>query len=312
MRWRSRVVGASRLQPGEVMWKACTLAVFAFACHREGATPQVPASAMQPPPPPANGAPAPDPARGAYIAAIAGCTTCHERTLAGGKEMKLPTGGTARMPNITNDRETGVGAWSDAQIVTAIRRGVRPDGAKLAPLMPYPYYNRMTDADANAVVAYIRSQPPVRKPVKRSDGLPAPVEMASGRGNVDRVEDLHAHGEYLASLMHCAACHTPRQGPLANQALAGGMAFGNVIAANITPDRDTGIGSWSDDEIIRAVREMKDNTDQDLRPPMANYRDGYSKLTDEDARALVLYLRSVPPVHHDITADKPPTVGRQP
>jgi len=177
--------------------------------------------------------------------------------------------------------------------------------------MPYPYYNRMTDADAYAVVAYIRSQPAVRKQVKRSDGLPAAIDMAEPRGNVDRVEDPHAHGEYLATLMHCAACHTPRQGPLANQALAGGTAFGKVIAANITPDRDTGIGSWSDDEIIRAVREMKDNTDQDLRPPMASYRDGFGKLTDDDAHALALYLRSVPPVHHDITAEQPTTVGQR-
>jgi mono/diheme cytochrome c family protein len=290
------------------MWKACTLAAFAIACHREAAAPQVPASAMQPPP---AAAPVPDVDRGAYVAAISGCATCHDRTLGGGMEAKLPNGGTARLPNISPDRETGIGAWSDVQIVAAIRRGIRPDGSKLAPLMPYPYYNRMTDADAYAVVAFIRSQTPVRNQVKRSENLPAPVEMAEPRGNVDRVEDRHAHGEYLASLMHCAACHTPRQGQLANQALAGGTPFGKVIAANITPDRDTGIGSWSDDEIIRAVREMKDNSGQDLRPPMANYRDGYGKLTDDDAHALVVYMRSVPPVHHDITADKPPTIGKQ-
>lgn len=227
-------------------------------------------------------------------------------------------GGIARMPNVTQDRETGVGAWSDTQLAAAIRQGVRPDGARLAPLMPYPFFNRMTDADAFALVAYMRSQPAVHKQVARSEKLPMkPIDMGAPIGNVDRVEDPRAHGEYLASLMHCAACHTPQQGPFANQALAGGTKFPGangaaVIAPNITPDRDTGIGSFDDKDIVRAVREMKDPTGQDLRNPMAMYKDGYARLTDEDAHALVAFLRSVPPVHHDITQENPSSVSQQP
>ncbi|MGE5183479.1 MAG: c-type cytochrome, partial [Acidobacteriota bacterium] len=154
---------------------------------------------------------------------------------------------------------------------------------------------------------------PIHNEVARSENLAMrPIEMTAPRGNVDRVEDLHAHGEYIASLMHCGACHTPMQGPYANQTFAGGTAFGDVIAANITPDRDTGIGSWSDRDIIRAVREMKDDAGQDLRAPMASYRIGWSHLSDADARALVFFMRSVPPVHHDITNEQPSSVSRQP
>jgi mono/diheme cytochrome c family protein len=301
------------------MWRYSfsLLVATSFACHSE------PAPAVMPSTPVAT-APAPSPevrqiqlARGEYIAAISGCTTCHGKDLAGGLEVPLG-GGIVRMPNVTQDRATGVGAWSDTQIVAAIRQGVRPDRGRLAPLMPYAYYNRMTDADAFALVAYMRSQLPVRKHVARSEHLPMkPLDIAAPVGNVDRVEDPRAHGEYIASLMHCAACHTPQQGPEANQAFAGGTKFPGangaaVIAPNITPDRDTGIGTFDDADIVRAVRDMKDPTGQDLHNPMAMYKDGYARITNEDAHALVVFLKSVPPVHHDITQENPSTLSQRP
>jgi mono/diheme cytochrome c family protein len=216
------------------------------------------------------------------------------------------------MPNISPDRDTGIGAWSDTQIIAAVRRGLRPDGTRLAPLMPYAYYNRMTDGDAAALVAYLRAQAPVRHEVARSENLPMkPIDVAEPRGSVDRVHDLHAHGEYIATLMHCAACHTPMEGSLANQAYAGGTRFGDVVAPNITPDRDTGIGSWSEDDIIRAVREMKDPSGHKLHPPMADYREDWAHLTGTDAHALVIFLRKVPPVHHELEETQHP-VSQQP
>jgi mono/diheme cytochrome c family protein len=271
------------------MRKAFALAVVALGCHEARPAPPVP-----PEPLPTQPATAPDLARGAYIAAISGCATCHERNFAGGLEVRMPNGGFVRMANITPDRDTGIGAWSDAQIAAAIRRGVRPDHTRLAQVMPYAYYNRMTDADVTSLIAYLRALPAVNLEVERSEGLGPPLEIVEVHGNVDRVEDARAHGEYLATLMHCEACHTPRRGAFANRAFAGGTRFADVVSSNITPDTDTGIGTWSDEDIVRAVREMKDNTGQSLRPPMANYRDSYSKLTDVDAHALVFYLRSVP------------------
>jgi mono/diheme cytochrome c family protein len=264
-------------------------------------------------------------ARGAYVAAIAGCTTCHtpmmpdgqlpdhSRELAGGSEVRLPDGSLIRMPNITVDRETGIGKWSDAQIVAAIRQGVRPDGARLAPMMPYAYYNRMTDSDAAAVVAYVRAEPPVRQRVARSEGVrtAGPV-MAAPRGYVDRAADPKAHGEYIASLMHCGACHTPQRGPFANQTFAGGLAMGpSVVSANISSDPETGIGAWGEADVIDAVRAMRTPSGATIRAPMAMYREAWSQLSDDDAHALAVYVKSVPAVKHEVKqpAEEPPNVS---
>jgi mono/diheme cytochrome c family protein len=282
------------------------VSVVSLACHREPNPPTIPAMPVT-----AETQPTPekhevDVARGEYIAAISGCTTCHGADLSGGD----------KMPNITADPGTGIGKWTDTQIIAAVRRGVRPDGGRLAPLMPYPYFNRMTDADAQALVVYIRAQPPVQKQVERGKFPMQPIAISAPVHNVDRAEDPRAHGEYLAALMHCGACHTPQQGPYANQALAGGTRFPQpdgsfVITPNVTPDKDTGVGSWDNKDLVRAVREMKDPTGQDLRDPMAKYKQAWAQLSDTDAAALAAFVRSVPAVRHDITTDVPPAVSRR-
>lgn len=253
--------------------------------------------------------------RGQYVAMIAGCTTCHTPMMPDGKlhdhshelegtELKVPGGPAIEVPNITPDEDTGIGKWSDAQIIASIRQGVRPDGARLAPVMPYPYYNRMTDADATALVAYLRTQPAIHHPVPRNTKLGMkPVDVAAPQGYVDRTDDPHAHGEYLASLMHCGSCHTPQQGPFANDVFAGGTQLGDIVAPNITSDRDTGIGSWSEDDVITAVTKMKDPEGHDLMPPMSEYAEAWSHLTGADAHALAVYVKSVPPIHHDLSSE---------
>ena len=297
------------MQRGSFM-RPIALAFFVFpviACHREPARPTMAATPVAHEPAPSPETHALELARGQYLVAIAGCTTCHGTDLSGGRELPIG-GGIARIPNITVDPETGIGKWSDAQIGRAIRRGLTPDGRKLAPMMPYPYFNRMTDADVGALVAFVKSQPPVRKHVARSERLPMqPIDMPAPVGNVDRTEDSHAHGEYLATIMHCGACHTPQQGPYANQAFAGS---GKI--PNITSDRDTGIGTWSEQDIIHAVRDMKDPTGHDLGNPMAMYKDAWSRLSDEDAHALAVFVKSIPPVRHDISTDVPPAVSARP
>jgi mono/diheme cytochrome c family protein len=307
-------------------WRFPLLAVVVVGgCKKEPAMPVAPA------PPPIAETPTPvEPdrlARGAYVATISGCVVCHtpmnagavdkERPFAGGREEQLYRGGTWRSPNITPDRETGIGAWSDAQIIAAIRTGVRHDGERLLPIMPYPYFHRMTDEDATAVVAYLRAQRPIVNKVARSEGLQmSPIELPAATGNVDRMDDPEAHGEYLANLMHCEACHTPQDGPNARVAGAGGTPFrladGRTISsANITSDPDTGIGSWSEDQIIATLRTMETPDGTSIQGPMASYKDVWSQLTDGDARALAAYVESLPAVRHEIP-DRRPAVTSAP
>lgn len=236
-------------------------------------------------------------ARGEYVATIAGCLICHSRP---GMEMPLPNGGVLRMPNITPDPDTGIGAWSDAQIINAIRIGTRPDETTLSTMMPYPFFHRMTDSDAQAVVAFLRAQPPIRARVERSENLPMPpVTMPPAIGHVDPAHD-RGHGEYLVALMHCGACHTKRGGA----PFAGGSEIGDVVAANITSDPITGIGTWSHRDIVRAVREMKTPDGHDILGPMADYKQAWSILTDRDARAVAVFIKSLPSVRDNLRDDK--------
>lgn len=298
------------------MWKhVVPVALVALACHREAPPALVPSSSIsadprlaQPTTPPR------ELARGTYVATIAGCIVCHGGAAADNSTMTVSGGiagplggGVWRAPNLTPDRETGLGGWSDTQVAQAIRVGLRAERPRLLPIMPYPYYHRMTDDDVRAVVTFLRAQPPVKNDVERSEGLPlAPVELTEPVGNVDRVDDPAAHGEYLANLMHCGACHTPQSGPLAGKPLAGGTKFqldtGTIIAPNLTSDRDTGIGTWTADDIVRAVKRMTLPNGQPIGPPMSNYRDAWAQLTDADARALASYILEVPPVHNDTDA----------
>src|SRR5262245_5377101 len=156
--------------------------------------------------------------RGLYVVNVSGCLVCHtpltaagspdmSRLGAGGLEVRVPGLGVWRSPNITPDRESGIGSWTDDQILDAIRIGVRPDGKRLLPIRPYAFYHRMTDADARAVVVYVRALSPVPHVVPRTEIAMQPVVLERPAGNVDPVDDPRAHGEYLATLMHCAACH---------------------------------------------------------------------------------------------------------
>jgi len=229
--------------------------------------------------------------RGAYVAAVAGCATCHGKDLSGGKEAPLGAG-VWRASNLT---PSALGTWTKAEIIAAIRDGVRPDGTRLAPIMPYEAYHHMTDADADAVVAYLRRKEPVAKTVARSENLPmTPPEL----GPVDRTDpdDAVGHGRYLATLMHCFGCHGADG--------SGGMAFAiagkTTIAPNITSDTRTGIGLWSEAAIIRAVRNMRDDHDHAIHPPMSLYAADWARLTDRDAHALALYVQSLPPVRHEV------------
>ncbi|MFL5041505.1 MAG: c-type cytochrome [Xanthobacteraceae bacterium] len=274
------------------------------------ATTMTTASAQAPVAPDAASAQSPL-ARGTYLMnSIVACGNCHTpqtpqgpvagKELAGGTPFREGFG-VAYAPNITTDPETGIGKWTDQQIITAIREGKRPDGTVIGPPMPIPLYRDMSDEDVQAIVAYIRAVPPVANKVAKSE-YKIPLPPAYGPPITAAVtappkSDKVAYGAYLAGpLGHCIECHSS---PGANGAPdfvnhlgAGGMNFngpwGTTVARNITP---TNLGTWLDSDIKTAITTGVRPGGERLRPPMAY---GYYKnINGDDLDAIVAYLRSL-------------------
>jgi cytochrome c553 len=275
-------------------------------------------------------------ARGAYLVNQAmSCGACHttregsfaltgERAdmLLAGTAIELPKDGFKLwIPNLTPDVETGLGGWSDDEIMRAVRDGVGQDGHLLFPLMPFSSYRHVSDEDLRAIVAYLRSVPPVknRRPFSGNQ-LGFVAELLVSRGMMhhepardvappDRRDQL-AYGEYVLRLGHCAECHAatgtgPRdvgeEGFLSGWDHAEGLpGVGKVYCRNLTPDRDTGLGRYSADQIKRALREGRRLDGQRMAPPMSLFIPHLSGLTDDDMDALVAFIRSVPPVKNKI------------
>ncbi|HYH36842.1 MAG TPA: c-type cytochrome [Azospirillum sp.] len=253
--------------------------------------------------------------RGAYLMnGIVACGNCHTpqgpdgplpgMELAGGLRMEdAPF--TAHTSNLTPDAKTGLGRWSDAEIVTAIREGRRPDGRLIGPPMPVEFYRGISDGDAMAIVAYLRQVKAVENPVPKSEyRMPLPPSWGPPVGSVPEVPrtDPVKYGEYLAGpLGHCMECHTPR---LADGRLdrtrwgAGGMPFpgpwGVSVSRNLTSDPEDGLGKWTDSQIKTAITTGVRPDGTRLAPPMAFHF--YKTIRDEDLTALVAYLRTLPPL----------------
>lgn len=261
-------------------------------------------------------APAGDAKRGLYIANAAGCVGCHTAEgkdatpFAGGRALKTPFG-TFYGPNITPHPEAGIGKWTEADLVRALRLGERPDGAHYFPAFPYSSFTRMSDADIRDLWAYLRALPPSdRKSQPHDLGFPfnlrflvtgwkllyfTPGEMKPDpklAANVNR-------GAYLAmALGHCSECHTPRNflGGLNDKRLLGGNKNGpeGKSVPNITPTR---LKKLSDADLkeylISGLTPDGDTASETMAEVIRNTT---SKLSPEDLAALVAYLRSVPPV----------------
>lgn len=256
--------------------------------------------------------------RGAYLMkGIVACGNCHtakggpmaKHELAGGFNMKEgPID--AMTPNLTPDKETGIGNWSDAQLMVAIREGKRPDGSLIGPPMPYDLYRSLSDKDTMAIIAYLRNLKPIRNATRKSiykmplpPAYGPPVESIPDVPRTDKVK----YGEYLAGpLGHCMECHTPMTKPpmrdYKNMMGAGGFVFhgpwGESVAANITPDNETGIGKWTDAQIKEAITDGVRPDGTKLRPPMAFAY--YKNISDDDLNAIVAYLRSLKPIKNEV------------
>lgn len=258
-------------------------------------------------------------ARGAYLVHAGGCIACHTAPggaqFAGGRAMKTPFG-TFYTPNITADVETGIGAWSDADFLRALREGVSPRGEHYYPVFPFTSYTRATAEDLLAIKTYLFSLPPIANPRKDHDiGFPFSIRAlqagwkllffrpgefqprASVSAQVNR-------GAYLVqALGHCGECHTPRNpagGALVGLAFAGTLdgPDGEVVP-NITPDPVTGIGAWSVDEIAELLSTGTKPDFDNVQGSMAEVvDDGTGHLSDEDRAAMAAYLASLAPVRH--------------
>ncbi len=265
-------------------------------------------------------------ARGKYLFEGADCGGCHGGDTNGGP----PSGGlgldtpfgTFRAPNITPDKQHGIGAWSQAEFKRALRSGIGREGEYLFPVFPYTSFTKLSDRDMEDLYAYLMSLPPAAVPNKPHEVPPpfswrwtvmfwrwlffaeGPIKSEPARG-----EDWN-RGNYLVhAVAHCEECHTPRN-------FLGGLKTGKSFtgniggpdgqnAPNITSDVETGIGGWSIEDIQRLLKTgMTPDSDQVGSGMKAVVR-GTSKLTEADRHAIAVYLKSVPPVHVDLPPPKP-------
>lgn len=253
--------------------------------------------------------------RGSYLMnGIVACGNCHTnngpwgmpvkgKDFAGGHKWDEPPF-TVYAANITPDKETGIGRWTDDQLFTAIRTGKRPDGRIIGPPMPGELYAKVSDRDVRAIIAYLRQVKPIKNKLPKSSykiKLPPAWGPKISVPEVSR-KDKVKYGEYLAGpLGHCVECHTPMvegRRDYKNQLGAGGFVLhgpkGDSVSANITPDPETGIGKWSDRQIKAAITTGYRASGEKMNPPMAYHY--YENIKSEDLDAIVAYLRSLKPV----------------
>ena len=251
--------------------------------------------------------------RGDYLVnGVLTCGNCHtpkgptgdimEKAFSGGLEFDEPPF-KVTAPNITPDKETGIGNWTDAQIKTLMRKGVRPNGVQAAMIMPSDFYEIMTERDLNAVIAYLRTLKPIKNkvadPIYKMQQMHHPFAGGEKPYTEAMLRDKLKKGFYLATIAHCMECHTP-MGPrgreFSTKLGTGGFEFtgpwGKSVSRNITSSKTKGIGTWTDAEIKRAITQGVSKDGGKLKPPMAFH--SYAKMTAGDLDAVVAYLRTVP------------------
>lgn len=266
---------------------------------------------------------------GEYVFHAAGCTGCHTDRdgggprLAGGRALKTAFG-TFYGPNITPDPKEGIGEWTEEDFVRAIRHGVSPDGSPYYPAFPYPSFTKMTDADVRALWSYLRTVPAAARP-SRDHELRFPFRWRflvhfwrwlyfepgplPSDGSPGSEED---RGRYLVeALGHCEECHTPRTrlGGLRSGMKLAGNEHGpeDEAVPNLTPDPETGLGSWAVTDIADLLRIGITRDGDFVGGSMSEVVDeSTSHLTDADRRAIAVYLKSLPPIHHVVAREEAP------
>jgi mono/diheme cytochrome c family protein len=256
--------------------------------------------------------------RGEYLLYAGGCISCHtvkdsgeQGFLAGGVALATPFG-TFYTPNITPDKETGIGNWSDADFIRALRYGFSPRGTHYYPAFPYTSYSGMKRQDLLDLKAYLSSLPPIKQENKphalvwyASQRFPLRgwkwLNLTNGEFKPDPDEsEQWNRGAYLVRhLGHCGECHTPRNliGAMNSDRFLSGNPNGpeGDAVPNITPDRETGIGKWSQSDIVSYLESgILPDGDYAGSAMVDVIDDNTSKLTDEDRKAIAVYLKSLP------------------
>lgn len=254
-------------------------------------------------------------ARGEYLARAGDCTACHTaeggQPFAGGQGLQSPFG-PIYAPNITPDKATGIGDWSDDDFYRAMHEGIAKDGTYLYPAFPYPWFTRITRDDVLAIKAYLFSLPPVNAK-SRPTRLVFPFNIRLGIAGWNAAflhpgefkpdpskSDQINRGAYLAEgLGHCGDCHTPK-GPAMepdNAKHFAGGSFDVWYAPNITSDKQRGIGAWSDADLAAYLKTgFARGKGVAVGPMSQTIHDSLAYLTDQDIGAIVAYLKDTKPI----------------
>ena len=271
-------------------------------------------------------------ARGRYLADAADCEACHTteggKPFVGGRPFHTDFG-TMYSPNITPDKETGIGDWSDAEFLQAMHEGVGKGGKPLYPAFPYAAYTYLTDEDVLAIKAYLfslapeRNTPPANElkfPFNQRSLMSIWTKLYNPNTRFEPVAEQSAswnRGAYLSeALAHCGDCHTPRtpfQSLNNRRKFAGGVAEG-WRAYNLSSDKESGIGDWSDDEVVNYLKTGHSLERGSAFGPMAEaVHLSFQKLTASDVSAIVEYIRSIPAIDGgDMPAPKREPASEQP
>lgn len=271
-------------------------------------------------------------ARGEYLANnVAMCIECHSErdftTFAGpviqgtegkggelfGKDLGFP--GDFYAPNIT---PVGIGNWTDGELFRTITTGVSKDGHALFPIMPYPNFGQLDKEDIYSIISYIRTLKPIESTVPKSvaafpvsiliNTMPKEASLTT----IPSKEELVAYGKYIFTASNCNDCHTPmvKGERIADKFVAGGMEFnlpdGTVLrSANITPDKQTGIGAWTEKQFIARFKMYSDSTYVPYKVGPKEFKTimpwtSYTHMEEHDLKAIFAYLQTVPAVSNTV------------
>lgn len=267
----------------------------------------------------------PDVANGEIMFWASGCESCHAAPGATGEDLLKLGGGLAmetpfgvfNVPNISPDTETGIGSWSTVDFASAMKHGVGRDGKLLYPAFPYASYQRMTLEDIIDLKAFLDTLEPVSNQVADHE-LPFPFNVRRGLGlwqlvfvdgetftpDPDASDQINRGAYLVEGPGHCGECHTPRNvaGALIGELALSGAPNpeGDGTVPNITPDPDTGIGSWSEADLVTMFKTGFTPEFDSVGGTMAAVQRNLAKLSDEDIEAMAAYLKSLPPIRSTV------------